>query len=36
MTEQDKEMGSAIKRTSRANETREKQAIRKPWAPRQC
>ena len=33
MTEQDKEMGFAIKRTSRANETREKQAIRKPWAP---
>jgi hypothetical protein len=33
MTEQTKEGGSAIKRTSRANETREKEAIRKPWAP---
>ena len=33
MTEQDKEMGSAIKRTSRAHENREKQANRKPWAP---
>ena len=33
MTEQLNEMGSPIKRTSRANETRDKQAVRKPWAP---
>ena len=33
MSEQVKETNSAAKRTSRANETREKQAIRKPWAP---
>ena len=33
MTEQTKEASSAIKRTSRANQTREKEAIRKPWAP---
>ena len=25
--------GSTVNRTSRANQTREKQAIRKPWAP---
>lgn len=25
--------GSTINRTSRANQTREKQAVRKPWAP---
>ena len=33
MTEQMKETSSGMKRTSRANESREKQAIRKPWAP---
>ena len=35
MTEQsDKEQNSlSINRTSRANQTREKQAVRKPWAP---
>ena len=35
MTEQnDQEKGSsAMNRTSRANQTREKQAVRKPWAP---
>ena len=34
MTDQNKEeMGATIKRTARANETREKQALRKPWAP---
>ena len=33
MTDQTNEMGSSIKRTSRANETRDKQAVRKPWAP---
>jgi hypothetical protein len=33
MTEQTTETGSSIKRTSRANETRDKQAVRKPWAP---
>jgi hypothetical protein len=34
MTEQyDQKKGSAMNRTSRANQTREKQAVRKPWAP---
>jgi hypothetical protein len=34
MTEQnDKKGSSAMNRTSRANQTREKQAVRKPWAP---
>ena len=34
MTEQDDPKGSsAVNRTSRANQTREKQAVRKPWAP---
>ncbi len=33
MTEENKQMDSSIKRTTRANETREKQAVRKPWAP---
>ena len=33
MTEQQNTGSSAIKRTSRANETRDKQAVRKPWAP---
>ena len=34
MTEQNDQKGSsAMNRTSRANQTREKQAVRKPWAP---
>jgi len=34
MTEQDDQKGSsAVNRTSRANQTREKKAARKPWAP---
>ena len=34
MSEQDNQTdGSTINRTSRANQTREKQAVRKPWAP---
>jgi len=34
MTEQDNQKGSsAMNRTSRANQTRDKQAVRKPWAP---
>ena len=33
MTEQQNTGSSAVNRTSRANKTREKQAIRKPWAP---
>jgi len=34
MTEHDNEKGSsAMNRTSRANQTRDKQAVRKPWAP---
>jgi hypothetical protein len=34
MTEQNNQKGSsAMNRTSRANQTREKQAVRKPWAP---
>ena len=33
MTDQNNEMGTTIKRTARANETREKKALRKPWAP---
>ena len=33
MTNQNNEMGTTIKRTARANETREKKALRKPWAP---
>jgi hypothetical protein len=37
MSEQDNQTdGSTINRTSRANQTREKQAVRKPWAPRLC
>jgi len=33
MTEENTQMDSSIKRTTRANQTREKQAVRKPWAP---
>ena len=33
MTEQQNTGSSAVNRTSRANQTREKKAIRKPWAP---
>jgi len=33
MTDQNNEMGTTIKRTALANETREKKALRKPWAP---
>jgi len=33
MTEQQNTGSSAVTRTSRANQTREKKAIRKPWAP---
>ena len=33
MTDQNNEMGTTIKRTARTNETREKKALRKPWAP---
>jgi hypothetical protein len=34
MSEQDNQTGgSTINRTSRANQTRDKQAVRKPWAP---
>jgi len=34
MTEQkDQTDGSVVNRTSRANQTREKKAVRKPWAP---
>ena len=33
MNDKNEQMESSIKRTTRANETREKQAVRKPWAP---
>ncbi len=34
MTDENKnDSGPAINRTSRANQTRDKQAVRKPWAP---
>ena len=33
MTEQQNTGSSAVNRTSRANQTREKKAARKPWAP---